>query len=117
MANKERMNNDFDAMMAALENAFDIFFYKNYIRFRLNPETIEESEASKLEFERAREGTLKRFKKAFPGKSEKEYQEMLDKCCRPEILRTLEKDDAKKIYSSYPAEKLMKMAEKLSPKS
>lgn len=115
MINKEKNNKDFEAMTAALENAFDIYFYKSYIKFRLNPETIEESEMSKTAFEQAREGVLKRFKKAFPGKSENEYQKMLDKCCRPDLLHVLEQEDAKMKHFSFPAEKLMKMAEKLPP--
>lgn len=114
---KEKTDKEFEDTAEVLKEAFSIFFYEAYIGFRINPERIEESELTKKAFEYARDGSLKRIRKAFPGKSEEEYQKMLDKCCRHEILCALKEDDAKLKSFGYSTEKLIKMAEMLPPLS
>ena len=92
MAENEKYEEDFEAMSKALNKAFDTFFFDAYIKFRLNPETIEVSEISRRAFERARNGALRKLKETFKGRTEKEYEEMLESCYQKELLRVFEKE-------------------------
>ena len=115
MTNDEKNEEEIMTLKHIFVDAFNQFFYEAYLHFYLNPHDISVSEVSKRAYGYAREGALDRVRRKIPGKSEKEYNDILEECCLHEIVRTLKESRGKFDDFKESAEKLKKMAEKLPP--
>ena len=101
---------------SVFQRAFDIWQYKTYIYYRLNPEKIEESIATKRAFEYGKDGAINLIRKDYPGRSDEEYEAALNKFVNRERQRFEEEphryDDFKK-----EAEGFTRIADHLPPLS